>query len=98
MRINIMQMVILALKDKDTDYMIERLMELTYDITVCEFEHPRAQKAQLLAKDYPVKVEPDFQKAIDEAIDHQGTLLITGSLYFISQVRLYLQNKCGCHF
>lgn len=93
-----LKIIFSALKDKDTDYMIERLMELTYDITVCEFEHPRAQKAQLLAKDYPVKVEPDFQKAIDEAINHQGTLLITGSLYFISQVRIYLQNKYGCHF
>lgn len=92
-----LKVIFSALKDKDSDYMIERLLELTYDITVCEFEHPRAQKAKLLAKDYPVKVEPDFQKAIDEAFDYQGTLLITGSLYFISQVRIYVQNKYGCH-
>lgn len=88
-----LKIIFSALKDKDTDYMIERLLELTYDITVCEFEHPRAQKAELLAKDYPVKVEPDYFKAIDEAFDHQGTLLITGSLYFIAKVRPYLQEK-----
>ena len=29
--------------DKDTDYMIERLLDLTYDITVCEFKHPRSK-------------------------------------------------------
>lgn len=88
-----LKIIFSALKDKDTDYMIERLLELTYDITVCEFEHPRAQKAALLAKDYPVKVKPDYISAIDEAFDHQGTLLITGSLYFISKVRPYLMKK-----
>lgn len=88
-----LKIIFSALKDKDTNYMIERLLELTYDITICEFEHPRAQKAKLLAKDYPVKVEPDYIKAIDEAFDYQGTLLITGSLYFISKIRPYIQQK-----
>lgn len=92
-----LKIIFSALKDKDTDYMIERLLELTYDITVCEFEHPRAQSAELLAKNYPVKIEPDYHKAIDDAFDHQGTLLITGSLYFISKVRTYIQDKCGYH-
>lgn len=88
-----LKIIFSALKDKDTDYMIERLLELTYDMTVCEFDHPRRQKAKLLAKDYPVKIEPDYQKAIDEAWDYEGTLLITGSLYFISKIRPYIQQK-----
>lgn len=92
-----LKIIFSALKDKDTDYMIERLLELTYDITICEFEHPRSQKAELLAKDYPVKVEPDYIKAIDEAFDFEGTLLITGSLYFISKVRPYIKEKIQSH-
>lgn len=88
-----LKIIFSALRDKDTDYMIERLLELTYDMTVCEFEHPRAQKAKLLAKDYPVKVKPDFYEAIDEAWDYEGTLLITGSLYFISKIRPYILQK-----
>ena len=88
-----LKIIFSALRDKDTDYMIERLLELTYDMTVCEFDHPRAQKAKLLAKDYPVKVEPDYYQAIDDAWDYEGTLLITGSLYFISKIRPYIQQK-----
>ena len=88
-----LKIIFSALRDKDTDYMIERLLELTYDMTVCEFDHPRAQKAKLLAKDYPVKVEPDYYQAIDDAWDYEGTLLITGSLYFITKKRPYIQQK-----
>lgn len=88
-----LKIIFSALKDKDTDYMIERLLDLTYDITICEFEHPRSQKAKLLAKDYPVKIEPDYIKAINDAFEFDGTLLITGSLYFISKIRPYLQQK-----
>lgn len=53
----IIKIIFSALRDKDTDYMIERLLDLTYDITVCEFKHPRSQSAKLLAGDYPVKIE-----------------------------------------
>ena len=73
--------------------MIERLLDLTYDITVCEFKHPRSQSAKLLAGDYPVKIEPDFRKALDDIYLQEGTFLITGSLYFISEVRKYLLQK-----
>ena len=71
----------------------ERLLDLTYDITVCEFKHPRSQSAKLLAGDYPVKIEPDFRKALDDIYLQEGTFLITGSLYFISEVRKYLLQK-----
>lgn len=82
-----------ALRDKDTHSMIEKLLTLSEDITVTEFEHYRAQSAVLLAEDFPVKIEKDWQKAIDDAFDHSGTLFITGSLYFISKVREYLNCK-----
>ena len=88
-----LKIIFSALKDKDTDYMIERLLDLTYDITVCEFKHPRSQSAKLLAGDYPVKIEPDFRKALDDIYLQEGKFLITGSLYFISEVRKYLLQK-----
>lgn len=84
-----------ALKDKDTHHMIEKLLELTHDITICEFKHKRQAKAQDLAESFPVKIEPDFKKAVDDAYLHQGTVFITGSLYFISQVRQYIMEKRG---
>lgn len=79
-----------ALKDKDTHSMIEKLLEITDDLTICEFEHARAQKADLLAEDFPVHVEKDWHQAINESLNYEGTLFITGSLYFLSQVRPYL--------
>lgn len=88
-----LKIIFSALRDKDTDYMIERLLDLTYDITVCEFKHPRSQSAKLLAGDYPVKIEPDFRKALDDIYLQEGTFLITGSLYFISEVRKYLLQE-----
>lgn len=79
-----------ALRDKDTHAMIEMLLKLTDDITITEFEHVRAQSAILLAEDFPVNIENDWKRAINLALNHQGTLFITGSLYFISKVREYL--------
>ena len=70
--------------------MIETLLKLTDDITITEFEHVRAQSASLLAEDFPVHVENDWKKAINLVLNHQGTLFVTGSLYFISKVREYL--------
>ncbi|RHM62841.1 folylpolyglutamate synthase/dihydrofolate synthase family protein [Coprobacillus sp. AF33-1AC] len=87
------KIVFSALKDKDTNHMIEQLLTLTDDLTITQFPHPRGTTAKDLAKDYPVKIETDFKKAVDEAFCHQGTVFITGSLYFISQVRQYLQTK-----
>lgn len=79
-----------ALKDKDTHAMIELLLQLTDDITVCEFDFYRAQTVEKLAEDFPVKIEKDWHKAIDQAFLHQGVVFITGSLYFLAQVRPYI--------
>lgn len=82
-----------ALKDKDYHHMLEKLLELTSDITICEFEHVRASDAKTLATGFDVKIEPDYKKAIDQAYSHQGTIFITGSLYFIAKAREYILNK-----
>ena len=81
-----------ALKDKDTHAMLSRLLELSDDVTVCEFDFYRAKSATKLAEDFPVKIEKDWHKAIDDAFSHQGVVFITGSLYFIAQVRPYIQE------
>lgn len=83
-----------ALKDKDTDAMMRLLLQITDQITVTEFPFYRSLSAETLAKDFPVQIEKDVHKAILEAMRHPDIpLVITGSLYFISQVREYLIEK-----
>lgn len=79
-----------ALKDKDTHAMMEMLLKLTDDITVCEFDFYRAQTVEKLAENFPVKIEKDWHKAIDQAFLHEGVVFVTGSLYFLAQVRPYI--------
>lgn len=81
-----------ALKDKDTQMMIESLLSLSDDVTICEFAFYRAMSAEELAQGYPVKIEKDYRKAIDEAMQQDNIVLITGSLYFISLVREYIES------
>lgn len=81
-----------ALKDKDTHTMIERLLEITDDVTVCEFDFYRAQDALSLAESFPVSVEKDWKKAVDDSLKHKGVVFVTGSLYFISEVRPYIMS------
>ncbi|MCR1960936.1 GNAT family N-acetyltransferase [Thomasclavelia cocleata] len=85
-----------ALRDKDYKHMIEKLLSLTDDITICEFEHVRASDAKTLADGFNVKIEPDYKVAIDDAFSHDGTVFVTGSLYFISKVREYIVKKLSC--
>lgn len=78
-----------ALKDKDTDGMIEDLLKVCDQVIVTQFEFYRAQSLENLAKDYQVLAIEDPKKAIEKAyeLSDNGSLLITGSLYFISLVR-----------
>lgn len=90
---NHIKIIFSALRDKDTHAMLEKLLQLTDDVTVCEFDFYRAQSAVQLAESFPVKIQKDWKKAIDQAIPHDGVLFVTGSLYFISQVRPYILEK-----
>lgn len=78
-----------ALKDKETDKMISQMLDVTTHLIVTEFDFYRASTVDLLAKDFPVDKIKDPKKAIQNGIRRSrgGTLLITGSLYFISEVR-----------
>lgn len=83
-----------ALRDKPTDKMIESLLKLTSDVTVCDFDFYRAKRAIDLARGHDVKIKTDWKQAVEEMWNGEGLFLICGSLYFISQVREYiLENK-----
>lgn len=82
-----------ALKDKPYDEMIKLLMSISNDICISEFEHERAQSADELASNFSLKVERNWKKAVDEALNQSNDVLITGSLYFISKVRKYIIDK-----
>lgn len=88
-----------ALRDKDTKIMIEHLETISSSICFTSFPFARASRAKDLAcnSNHPNKwIKEDFKEAIKTKLQHlQGDelLLITGSLYFISQVKHFLQHE-----
>ena len=83
-----------ALKDKETDNMLELLLQVTSNVIVTEFDFYRAKTAVDLAGHFPVKVITPWSEAIEYALEHhEGMVVITGSLYFISDVRMYFKQK-----
>ncbi|NNU83165.1 bifunctional folylpolyglutamate synthase/dihydrofolate synthase [Geobacillus sp. BMUD] len=87
-----------ALADKPLERMIQRLDELADTITFTTFDFPRAAAAEQLAdlSSHPQKaVTGDWIGWVDGKKNRMGRnelLLITGSLYFISEVRKRLKK------
>lgn len=84
-----------ALTDKETDKMIELLLAISKDLTVTEFDFHRCKKAVEIANTHPVSVNTNWKEYIAKYIKtrtNKDILVITGSLYFITQVRHYLKN------
>lgn len=77
-----------ALKDKETDAMLDGLLSIADDVIVTEFEFYRAASLDMLRHGNVLAIR-DNREAIEKGIklSSGGTCLITGSLYFISQVR-----------
>lgn len=92
---NNIKIIFSALQDKDTYHMLECLLRLSKDVTICEFPHVRAALASYLANGFDVKIQKDYKQAIDEAFLHTGVVFITGSLYFIALARAYIKEKKG---
>lgn len=96
---NEISIVFSALRDKDVIEMVEELKKLTENITITTFDYPRAMSGEELihtAQTMNLNYEIDLYKIIErnvKKIQKNGILLITGSLYFISDVRKYLINK-----
>ncbi|MEI7668197.1 MAG: cyanophycin synthetase, partial [Erysipelotrichaceae bacterium] len=81
--------VFTALKDKDTRPMLLKLLKYSQQIIVTTFDYYRKASVDDLALDLPVIKIEDPKLAIIEGLSlaKEGTLLITGSLYFITLVR-----------
>ena len=87
-----------ALGDKDIESMLMPLYPHIHTITFTTFDFPRAisavnlfQRATFSHKSY----EEDWKRAIETTIEQMSAndlLLITGSLYFVSEVRRFLKN------
>ncbi|MCF2646727.1 bifunctional folylpolyglutamate synthase/dihydrofolate synthase [Niallia sp. Sow4_A1] len=92
------KIIFAALSDKKTDKMITKLDQVASTITFVTFDYPRAADCRTLYKEsnHPFKYQnTDWKKAIlehMENIEKDEMLLITGSLYFISEVKTFWKN------
>lgn len=92
-----------ALKDKEYEEMIDRLSSIAATMHFTTFDFPRAEAAEKLY--FACKlVEKSYSESWKEMLDkllqlYQGekddVIIVTGSLYFISEVRNYLVSKKG---
>ncbi|MEW8985512.1 MAG: folylpolyglutamate synthase/dihydrofolate synthase family protein [Bacillus sp. (in: firmicutes)] len=84
-----------ALADKKLDNMIAKLDEVADSITFTQFDYPRASKAENLAAlsiSANKHTEPDWRAGLERLLNEQSEnpdsiLVITGSLYFLSEVK-----------
>ena len=82
-----LRVVFACLKDKDKEEMIRKLHDFADEFILTEFDFYRAMHVDDLVLSYPVYKVKDWKKAIEIAQSKKdGTVLITGSLYFISEV------------
>lgn len=84
------KILVAAINTKPAAAMLEQLEELG-QVSVTTFDYPRALELQ----DYPEKYAKiaSWQEWVDEAKSPDVFYLITGSLYFISQVRQYITKE-----
>ena len=80
--------VFAALKDKQTEEMYQILHEACEEVVICEFDNHRIQHIEEYDKQ-AMKIK-NYKEAIDYAIKKDKSVIITGSLYFVSLVRKYL--------
>ena len=88
------ELLFAAIDTKPIDGMLAQL-KLVGDLTVTSFDYPNSVKLD----QYPVayKQVPDFKTWIREHVttDHKKLYVITGSLYFISQVRKWVLEQAS---
>ena len=81
-----------ACKDKNFQEMLNLLKNRSEDVRVTVFENKRAfKKADI--EHHHVRFYEDYQEALDACWNCQNRVVVTGSLYFISEVRNYILNK-----
>lgn len=89
-----------ALKDKDYREMLDLLTSKSDNVIVTEFDYPRALSAKELASGHQVTIIDDYLTAYNYALEKlnssknpAGCIIITGSLYFISEIRSKLVKE-----
>ena len=84
------KILVAAINTKPAAAMLEQLEEIG-QVSVTTFDYPRA----LTLQDYPDKYTKivSWQEWVNEAKSPDVFYLITGSLYFISQVRQYITKE-----
>lgn len=79
-----------GLRDKDYELILDMLSSYPESFYVTSFDFPRALKKDDLLPYHDVYID-NWKQFIDN--HREGKLLITGSLYFISEVRSYLLDN-----
>lgn len=85
-----------SLSDKDNDTMVKEIEGISDHITFTTFDFPRAAEPEVLEQlsSHPNKKHSsNWQDTLKQMMKHAGkndVLLVTGSLYFIAEVRQYL--------
>lgn len=80
-----------AIQTKDYQQMIRQLLSIpNVDLSVTTFDYPNAIKLADLELPSQVKIVKDWKKYIELPRRTEDIYLITGSLYFLSQVRAVL--------
>ncbi|PAD36436.1 bifunctional folylpolyglutamate synthase/dihydrofolate synthase [Terribacillus saccharophilus] len=95
---NKVEILFSAFQDKPFAQMIQQLQEITTDITLTTFDHPRAADIETLSEAYTaVEVTGDWQEWVKQLYKDYKTdtvYFVTGSLHLIYQVRKYIvQNR-----
>ncbi|MDR3215534.1 MAG: bifunctional folylpolyglutamate synthase/dihydrofolate synthase [Bacilli bacterium] len=87
--------VFAALKDKQTDDMVKLLIDTKSEVIISEFAFYRTKKAIDINKNFNLEVQENYEDYLINKIklmNEQDMLIITGSLYFISEIRKLLLN------
>lgn len=85
-----------ALIDKNTDDMVKLLLDNVNEVILCEFDFYRAKRVEDLNKNFNIETTSDYRRFIDNYCnnnDIDNILVITGSLYFISDIRKYILEE-----
>ena len=87
------QVLFSVLKDKNFEAMLQELETVCGEILVVPFYNERALDVRLLEGRKHIHLMESYERAIPHALQKVKPLVITGSLYFISEVRKYLIEK-----
>lgn len=86
-----------VLKDKPIAEMIALLQPLVDDFTMTTFSHYRQLDLNTFVAPLGVRIEKDYQKLLDQwmnkTTNQQDLYVITGSLYFLTEVVHYCKSK-----